>query len=306
MSTHNKPPVVALVGATATGKTDLAVALAQAVNGEIINADSMQFYQGMDIGTAKITEAEHHGIFHHLLDIYPLHVEATVAEFQTQARATITDIRCRNKVPILVGGSGLYVRAVLDNLEFPPTNTALRQQLIDEVELSGIDHLVDELQTVDPQAAHRLSDERRIIRAIEVYRLTGRPFSSFMPQREYHPDIQPVVQIGLSIPRALLHERVEQRVYEMLDAGWLEEVIRLQDVGLARAPTASKAIGYRQMMDYLAGAIGKKEAIESTIVATRRFARRQETWFKADHRVQWIDTQSDDPVADALTVIESH
>lgn len=305
MSTHNRPPVVALVGATATGKSDLAVALAQAVDGEIINADAMQFYQGMDIGTAKITEAEQQGIVHHLLDIYPLHVEATVAGFQTQARNTITDIRTRERIPILVGGSGLYVRAALDTLEFPPTNTALRQQLIGEVELSGIDHLVKELQTVDPDAAHRLSDERRIIRAVEVHRLTGRPFSSFMPQREYHPDTQPVVQIGLSIPRTLLHERVEQRVYKMFDAGWVEEVSRLQDAGLAQAPTASKAIGYRQMLDYLAGSITKNEAIESTIVATRRFARRQETWFKADHRVHWIDTQSDDLVADALTVIES-
>lgn len=302
---HNKRPLVALVGATATGKTDLAVAVARAIDGEVINADSMQFYRGMNIGTAKATPAERDGIVHHLMDVYDLAVEATVAEFQTRSRQTVTDIRTRGKAPILTGGSGLYVRAALDTLEFPPTDHQLRKQLTEEVAHSGIEHLVSELQDVDPAAAQRLSDDRRIIRAVEVYRLTGRPFTSYMPQREYHPQISPVVQIGLKIDRWLLHERIEQRVYKMIDVGWIDEVQRLLEHGLQQAPTASRAIGYRQIIDYLAGSSTKDEAIESTIVATRRFARRQETWFKADPRVHWIDSQSNDLVAQVQTIIES-
>lgn len=305
MSVQTKTPVVALVGATATGKTSLAVALAHALDGEVVNADSMQFYKGMDIGTAKATQAERDGIVHHLLDIYDLGVEASVAEFQTLARETLTEIRSRAKVPILSGGSGLYIRAALDTLEFPPTDEDLREQLIGQVAQFGIAHLVEELHTVDPDAAERLKDDRRIIRAVEVYRLTGRPFSSYMPQRQYHPDMTPVVQIGLRMDRAHLHERIEQRVEAMIDAGWIVEVQKLLAAGLAEAPTASRAIGYRQMMDYLSGDTSKKASIDSTIVATRRFARRQETWFKADPRVRWIDAEDQDLVAQTLSIIES-
>lgn len=301
-----KQPVIALVGATATGKTSLAVALAHALGGEVVNADSMQFYRGMNIGTAKATRQEREGIAHHLLDIYDLDVEASVANFQTMAREVIADIRTRNKVPILTGGSGLYVRAVLDTLEFPPTDGQLRQQLNEQVELQGIDSLLQELQRVDPEAAERVPDNRRIIRAVEVHRLTGRPFSSYMPQREYHPEIPPVVQIGLGIDRGHLHQRIEERVYTMMQAGWVDEVQKLLTKGLAQAPTASRAIGYRQVMDYVAGRVTKQAAIDSTIVATRRFARRQETWFKADPRVHWIMSESESLPADALSVIEAN
>lgn len=298
-------PVVAFVGATATGKTALAVALAQAVQGEVINADSMQFYKGMDIGTAKATKAEQQDIQHHLLDIYDLPVEANVATFQQQARHAIDNIRERNHVPILTGGSGLYVRAALDTLEFPPTDPNLRNQLTTQVATTGIGPLVTELQRVDPVSADRLKDHRRIIRAVEVYRLTGRPFSSYMPKRQYHAEVKPVVQIGLKIDRTLLHERIAQRVHQMIDSGWVEEVKQLQRQGLVHAPTASRAIGYRQMLDYLSGAITQHEAIESTIVATRQFARRQETWFKADPRVHWVDSQAENALAQILTIIES-
>lgn len=298
-------PTIALVGATATGKTSLAVALAHALDGEVINADSMQFYRGMDIGTAKATGPERGGIAHHLLDIYDLDVEASVAQFQHLARQTISEIRSRAKVPILTGGSGLYVRAALDTLEFPPTDDQLRHQLSEQVAQEGIMPLLQELQEVDPEAAERLQDNRRIIRAVEVYRLTGRPFTSYMPKREYHAEIPPVVQIGLGIDRAQLHQRIEERVHTMLQNGWVAEVQRLMTQGLAQAPTASRAIGYRQIMDCLAGRTTEQEALNSTIVATRRFARRQETWFKADPRVHWVDAESDNLTAQALSVVPS-
>ncbi|GAA4471694.1 tRNA (adenosine(37)-N6)-dimethylallyltransferase MiaA [Enteractinococcus fodinae] len=301
----NKRPVIALVGATATGKTALSVALAKALRGEVINADSMQFYRGMDIGTAKATAAERQGVAHHLLDIYDLNVEASVATFQHMARQKIADIRSRGHAPILTGGSGLYVRAALDTLEFPPTNAQLRQQLTDQVAEDGTAALVAELRRVDPESADRLHDARRIIRAVEVYRLTGRPFSSYMPQREYQPMIPPVLQVGLRIDRAVLHDRIAQRVHQMIERGWLEEVQHLKAQGLAQAPTASRAIGYKQMLAYLAGEQTLAEATEATIVATRRFARRQETWFKADPRVHWIDAESQHAVEQITALLAS-
>ncbi|HEY4559059.1 MAG TPA: tRNA (adenosine(37)-N6)-dimethylallyltransferase MiaA [Enteractinococcus sp.] len=294
------------MGATATGKTALSVSLAKVLSGEVINADSMQFYRGMNIGTAKATMAERQGVTHHLLDIYDLHVEASVAEFQQLARHKVTEIRARDHAPILTGGSGLYVRAVLDTLEFPPTDPELRQALTAHVAAHGTEELVAELQQVDPDSVRRLHDDRRIIRAVEVYRLTGRPFSSFMPKREYHPDIPPVLQIGLRIDRAVLHERIAARVHQMMEDGWLDEVQRLKEQGLAQAPTASRAIGYRQMLEYLAGNMTKAEAIDSTIVATRRFARRQETWFKADPRVHWIDAESEHAEEQIISLLKSH
>lgn len=297
--------LISLVGATATGKTDLAIALAQVLDGEVINADSMQFYRGMDIGTAKATPAERGRVTHHLLDIYTLDVEANVATFQKQARQKIADIRSRGKTPILTGGSGLYVRAVLDSIEFPPTDRRLRQQLTMEANELGIDHLVSELQKVDPDAAQRLNDDRRIIRAVEVYRLTGKPFTSYMPTRRYHQSIPPVIQVGLMTDRALLHKRIEQRVYTMMETGWVDEVRWLMTQGLAEAPTASRAIGYRQIMDYIQGKTSEEAALGSTIIATRKFARRQETWFKADPRVHWIDAESNNVVAETLQVIEA-
>lgn len=299
-------PIVALVGATATGKTALSVSLAKVLSGEVINADSMQFYRGMNIGTAKATMAERQGVTHHLLDIYDLHVEASVAEFQQLARHKVTEIRARDHAPILTGGSGLYVRAVLDTLEFPPTDPELRQALTAHVAAHGTEELVAEIQQVDPDSVRHLHDDRRIIRAVEVYRLTGRPFSSFMPKREYHPDIPPVLQIGLRIDRAVLHERIAARVHQMMEDGWLDEVQRLKEQGLAQAPTASRAIGYRQMLEYLAGNMTKAEAIDSTIVATRRFARRQETWFKADPRVHWIDAESEHAEEQIISLLKSH
>ena len=281
-------PVIAVVGPTGSGKSDLAVNLALQLDGEVINADAMQFYRGMDIGTAKITLAERRGVPHHLLDILDVTQEASVSQFQEQARATITDIHARGKRAILAGGSGLYVRASLDVLEFPGTDPALRQQLEEELAAQGSAALQARLQDVDPVSAGRLLDDRRIIRALEVHHLTGRPFSSFMPQREY---FQPAVQIGLTVDRDQLRERLALRVHRMVDNGLLAEVERLEAQGLRQGKTAPRALGYAQFLRVLDGAATVAEAADETIVATRQFARRQLTWFRADPRINWLDWQ---------------
>ena len=274
------PPVIAVVGPTGSGKSDLAVSLALELDGEVINADSMQFYRGMDIGTAKITEAERRGVPHHLLDILDVTEEASVSDFQQQARALIADIHGRGKRAILAGGSGLYVRAALDVLEFPGTDPDIRGRL----------------EAVDPVSAGRLGDERRIIRALEVFELTGRPFSSFMPARQY---FQPAIQIGLEVDRELLRQRLADRVHAMVDRGLLDEVRRLDAAGLRNGRTAPRALGYAQFLRVLDGASSVEQAADETIIATRQFARRQLTWFRADPRVTWLGWHDPDLVAEA-------
>ncbi|MCU1567657.1 MAG: tRNA ((37)-N6)-dimethylallyltransferase MiaA [Pseudarthrobacter sp.] len=281
-------PVIAVVGPTGSGKSDLAVNLALELDGEVINADAMQFYRGMDIGTAKISPAERRGVPHHLLDILDVTQEASVSQFQEQARAAIEDIHSRGKRAILAGGSGLYVRAALDVLEFPGTDPAVRQQLEEDLAAQGAEALLARLQAVDPVSAGRLADNRRIIRALEVHQLTGRPFSSFMPHREY---VQPAVQIGLSVDREQLRERLALRVHRMVDDGLLAEVERLEAQGLRQGKTAPRALGYAQFLRVLDGGTSVAEAAEETIVATRQFARRQLTWFRADPRISWLDWQ---------------
>lgn len=282
------PPVIAVVGPTGSGKSDLAVNLALALDGEVVNADAMQFYRGMDIGTAKITTAERRGVPHHLLDTLDVTEEASVSDFQRQARAIIADIHQRGKRAILAGGSGLYVRAALDVLEFPGTDPDVRGQLEADYAAEGSGPLLARLRVVDPISADRVSDARRIIRALEVHQLTGRPFSSFMPRREY---FQPALQIGLAVDRDQLRERLAQRVHSMVDKGLLEEVRRLDAAGLRRGKTAPRALGYSQFLKVLDGGATVEEAVEETIVATRQFARRQLTWFRADPRISWLDWQ---------------
>lgn len=289
-------PVVAVVGPTGSGKSDLGVALALELGGEVINADAMQFYRGMDIGTAKISVAERRGVPHHLLDIMDVRQEASVSAFQQLARRTIAEIRSRGRLPILVGGSGLYVRAALDVLEFPGTDPALRGALEQELETAGLDALRERLRQVDPVSAERLGDGRRVVRALEVHRLTGRPFSSFMPERRYH---QPAVQIGLAVDRELLKERLAVRVHRMVDAGLLGEVQSLDAAGLREGKTASRALGYAQFLRVLDGVRTVGQAAEETIVATRQFARRQLTWFRADPRIHWLDWEDQQLVAKA-------
>lgn len=285
------PPVIAVVGPTGSGKSDLAVNLALALDGEVVNADAMQFYRGMDIGTAKITTAERRGVPHHLLDTLDVTEEASVSDFQRQARAIIADIHQRGKRAILAGGSGLYVRAALDVLEFPGTDPDVRGQLEADYAAEGSGPLLARLRVVDPISADRVSDARRIIRALEVHQLTGRPFSSFMPRREY---FQPALQIGLAVDRDQLRERLAQRVHSMVDKGLLEEVRRLDAAGLRRGKTAPRALGYSQFLKVLDGGATVEEAVEETIVATRQFARRQLTWFRADPRINWLDWQDPD------------
>jgi len=290
------PPVIAVVGPTGSGKSDLAVSLALELDGEVINADAMQFYRGMDIGTAKITADERKGVPHHLLDILDVTQEASVSDFQQQARAAIADVHARGKRAILAGGSGLYVRAALDVLEFPGTDPAVRARLEAEHTQVGTQELLARLKSVDPVSADRVSDARRIIRALEVHELTGRPFSSFMPRREYY---QPAVQVGLGVDREVLRERLAERVHRMVDAGLLEEVRRLDALGLRQGKTASRALGYSQFLRVIDGTSAVEDAAEETIVATRQFARRQLTWFRADPRIRWLDWQDPELVGKA-------
>ncbi|WP_313811759.1 tRNA (adenosine(37)-N6)-dimethylallyltransferase MiaA [Glutamicibacter sp.] len=286
MATASNLPVIAVVGPTGTGKSDLAIALAQKLNGEIINSDALQFYRGMNIGTAKLPVDERGGIPHHLLDTMDVREEASVAMFQAQARDHIETIRARGKVPVMVGGSGLYVRAALDVIDFPPTDPETRARLEQEVRVHGDGELRRRLAAVDPVSAARNLDQRRAVRALEVYEISGRPFSSFMPQREYY---QPALQIGLNYDRTALHEALETRVHKMDALGLAEEVAGLLSRGLREGKTASRAIGYQQYIDYLDSKITRAEAIEQTVVATRKFARRQITWFNADPRVNWLN-----------------
>ncbi|GAA1644744.1 MULTISPECIES: tRNA (adenosine(37)-N6)-dimethylallyltransferase MiaA [Brevibacterium] len=280
-------PIISIVGATATGKSDLALDLAERLDGEIINSDSMQFYRGMDIGTAKLPVTERRGVPHHLIDILDVTEEATVQAFQTAAREAIADIRTRGRRPILVGGSGLYARAATDHMEFPGTDPAVRARLEAEVAADrwAAHHRLADL---DPVAAEKIGtgDARRIVRALEVIELTGRPFSASLPD---YTEIEPTIHLGLGVDRATLHTRIATRVARMWEAGWVDEVRTLLGQGLARGRTASRAIGYAQIQEHLAGTMSAAAAQESTTVRTRQFARRQDTWFRRDPRITWID-----------------
>ncbi|MFE1084449.1 tRNA (adenosine(37)-N6)-dimethylallyltransferase MiaA [Brevibacterium sediminis] len=300
-------PIITVVGATATGKSDLALDLADRLGGEIINTDSMQFYRGMDIGTAKLPIDERRGIPHHLIDILDVTEEANVQDFQARARAAIADIRGRGLRPILVGGSGLYVRAAVDHMEFPGTDSEVRARLEAEVATDRW-ALHQKLRELDPKAAEKITvnDQRRIARALEVIELTGRPFSAQLPD---YQEIEPTIHLGLSMDRAILHERIATRVDLMWEHGWVDEVTRLLGVGLAEGKTASRAIGYAQIQRHLAGELTAAEAKEETTIRTRQFARRQDTWFRRDPRIRWIDGSAADAeqnLAAAFDVLNGH
>jgi tRNA dimethylallyltransferase len=295
-----RPPVVAVVGPTAAGKSDLAVELASRLPGEVVNADSMQVYRGMDIGTAKPTPVERRGIRHHVLDVLDVAEPATVAEFQSLARAAIDDCLGRGVLPVVVGGSALYVRAVLDRFEFPGTDPALRARLERDLAVVGARGLHERLTNVDPGAAAAIlpTNGRRIVRALEVVELTGRPFSATLPNRTYLYDR--VVQLGLDVPRDVLDRRIEERVDRMWRAGLVDEVRTLEDAGLRDSRTARRALGYVQVLAFLAGEYDEAEARARTIQATRRFARRQDAWFRRDPRISWLRFDADDLVDQAL------
>ena len=298
---------VVLVGATAAGKSSLAVALAMRYaaagqRSEVINADSMLLYRGMDIGTAKPSLAERRGVPHHLIDVLDVTQTSTVADFQRLARNAISDCLVRNVVPIVVGGSALYVRAIVDDFEFPGTDPALRAELEAELERVGSQSLHHRLESFDPVAAATIEpgNGRRIVRALEVGMLTGRPYSATLPAHSYR--LPGVVQIGLAIDRAELDRRAAARVRAMWEAGLVEEVRRLDRAGLRRGRTASRALGYRQVLDFLADSISEAEAEDQTILATRRFARRQDNWFRKDPRIHWLPWDEPELVDSAYAV----
>ena len=299
------PPVVAVVGPTATGKSDLALALALALGGEVVNTDSMQLYRGMDIGTAKLTPAERGGVPHHLLDIWDVTQAASVAAYQRLARDVVERLRAAGRVPVLVGGSGLYVDAVLDRMEFPGTDPALRATLEAELASVGPASLHARLAEADPAAAAAIlpSNGRRIVRALEVIGLTGSFTAVLPPQPE---PFYPAVRIGLDRPIEALDVRVETRVTAMWAAGLVDEVRTLERVGLRAGRTASKALGYAQVLRMFDGELDEPAAVAATQAATRRFVRRQRSWFRRDARVRWLDAAADGLADAALRILGAH
>ena len=299
--------LVAVVGATATGKSDLAVELALALDGEVVNADSMQLYRGMDIGTAKLTAEERRGVPHHLLDVWDVTKTASVAEYQDLAAEVIDGITKRGKTPVLVGGSGLYIRAALGDLDFPGTDEEVRRRLEAELAETGPAPLYKRLTVRDPEAAAAIlpSNGRRIVRALEVIEITGRPFSATMPAYTMSPDTggRPAIQIGVAMPRPELDRRIDARVARMWELGFEAEVRALETRGLRDGRTASRALGYQQLLRYTGGETTLEEARAETARATRRFARRQESWFRRDPRVTWVPA-GDGARARALSAID--
>jgi tRNA dimethylallyltransferase len=298
-----KNRVIAVVGPTAAGKSDLGVALARVLGGEVINADSMQLYRGMDIGTAKLTPEERGGIPHHLLDIWHVTEAANVADYQRLARAEIDRLHAAGRVPVLVGGSGLYVRAAIDVLEFPGTDPLVRARLEAELDMRGPGALHARLAAVDPVAAQVIlpSNGRRIVRALEVVEITGRPFTANLPT---HEAVYDTVQIGVDVPRPELDERIALRVDRMWEAGLVAEVRALEAAGLREGRTASRALGYQQVLAALAGDCTEQEARAETVRATKRFARRQDSWFRRDDRVRWLATRGPELADEALMLLE--
>jgi tRNA dimethylallyltransferase len=296
------PPVVAVVGPTAAGKTALAVALAHRLGGQVVNADSMQLYRGMDIGTAKPDAAERGGVPHHLLDLWHVREPASVAEYRIRARAEIDRLRAAGIVPLLVGGSGLYVRAVLDELDFPGTDPALRARLEADLAAGGSAALHDRLAAVDPAAAAVIlpSNGRRLVRALEVVELTGRPFAASLPAPRPH---YPAVAIGLDRSADELDRRVGERVDRMWAVGFVDEVAALAADGLREGPTASRALGYAQVLQQLDGVLTAAQARERTVTTTRRFVRRQRSWFRRDAAVTWFDAARPDLAGAVLDLL---
>ena len=279
--------VLALVGPTAAGKSAIALALAPRLRAEIVSLDSMQVYRGMDIGTAKPTPEERRRVPHHMIDLADPARPYSVAAFQAAARAATDSVLLRGRVPLLVGGSGLYYRAVVDELEFPPTDPRTRAT----IERNDPGDLVARLRARDPDAASRIEPQnvRRVVRALEVMELTGRPFSEFRTAWDRYESRYDLVVAGIRVDPEILGERVASRVDRMLDAGLVDEVRTLLDRGLRRALTASRAIAYPEIVAHLGGATTLQEARGHIVRNTRRFARRQMSWFRADPRIRWFD-----------------
>ena len=280
--------LIVICGATATGKSDLAVAVAKEIGAEIINADSMQLYRGMDIGTAKLSMEERGGIPHHLLDIVDVTTDVTVAWYQELARAKVDELLAASKPVVIVGGTGFYIKSILDDLNFPETDPEVRAKLTDEAERIGAAALHKRLATLDPAAAVAIPKEnvRRVVRALEVIEITGKPFTANLPREDStrYPQAQ---QFGLSLDRTLLDERIDRRVEKMWERGLETEVDKLVEFGLLEGKTAQAALGYAQIIASRNGLSADPKT--DTKIATRQYARRQETWFTRDARIRWLE-----------------
>ena len=283
--------VIVICGATATGKSDIALDIAERIGAEIINADSMQLYRGMDIGTAKLKVAERRNISHHMLDVLDVTEDSTVAWYQERARSAIAEIHSRGLHALIVGGTGLYIKAILDDLNFPDTDPQVRANLEKLGEEFGANYLFERLQDLDPAAALAIdrANIRRIIRALEVIEITGKPFTANLP-REDSSRFPDALQFGLVMDREHLRERIDLRVDRMWEEGFVAEVDELITQGIRRGSTAQRALGYAQILAMRAGTLSEDEAKEETKRASRQYARRQETWFSRDQRIQWVAT----------------
>ena len=302
--------LIAVVGPTGAGKSDLGLQIAQQITtaggkAEIVNSDSMQFYRGMDIGTAKLSLSERLGIKHHLIDWLDITDESTAAEYQAVARPLIKHLQSQGIVPILVGGSMLYVAAVLNNFEFPARDAKLRLQLEQELEELGPHEMHRKLKAIDPVAASRIIPEngRRSVRAIEIVTLTGQPFAAALPDEP--EDWQPVLEIGINGPREDLVLRLEKRVHKMWQLGLVEEARSLIPLGVRSGKTSSRAIGYSQALAQIDGTMSEAEAIADTVRLTQKYARRQMSWFRRDSRINWLDYQDQTMNSQAASLVRT-
>ena len=293
--------VIAIVGPTAVGKTALSLEIAEKFSAEIINADAMQIYKGMDIGTAKLPLSQRRGIVHHQIDVLDPSEEANVSQYQKQSREIINNLLSKNVQPILVGGSGLYVNSVLEDLEFPGTNLEVRAKYEEILDEKGVEALFQMLKEIDPKAAEKIlpNNARKIVRALEVNEITGKAFNAKLPEPS---PIFSDVRIALDMPRDLLDQRIIDRVHQMFEDGFVDEVKSLEK-NLRLGKTALRALGYSQVLSFLAGEIIEDEAITLTINATKKFARRQLSWFRRDPLIHWLDATSPDLFAQSLRLI---
>jgi len=293
--------VIAIVGPTAVGKTALSLEIAEKFSAEIINADAMQIYKGMDIGTAKLPLSQRRGIFHHQIDVLDPSEEANVSQYQKQSREIINDLLSKNVQPLLVGGSGLYVNSVLEDLEFPGTNLEVRAKYEEILDEKGVEALFQMLKEIDPKAAENIlpNNARKIVRALEVNEITGKAFNAKLPEPS---PIFSDVRIALDMPRDLLDQRIIDRVHQMFEDGFVDEVKSIEK-NLRLGKTAFRALGYSQVLSLLSGEISEDEAITLTINATKKFARRQLSWFRRDPLIHWLDATSPDLFAQSLRLI---
>ena len=303
------PPVLAIVGPTATGKSDLGMRVARALGGEIVNADALQVYRGLDIGTAKPSAAARAEVPHHLLDVLGPEERFSAGEHARRGRAAIADIARRGRLPIVVGGSGFYLRALLEGLSpLPPADPETRRELARRAADEGAEVIHRELAEVDPETAARLppADVQRVVRALEVARTTGRPLSAWIAEKPAGEEPLPAVRVGLTLPRTLLYDRIAARVARMLADGWVEEVRELLAQGVAPEAPAFQAIGYRQLVRFVRGEWSLEDAVAETVRATRRFAKRQLTWFRNEPEVRWFDPrQLSAGISEVLELVQS-